>query len=225
MNLLGLGLSYVLVFLVIGLSTLLQKKGLLGDEGARKFIHIGVSNWWILAMFTFDLWYIAVIAPITFVLLNYYSYKTNLIKSMERSGKGNLGTVYFPISLVILVLIGFGLKSDLARFNIPILVLVGAVGILTLGYGDGLAAVIGKKYGKYKIVNDKSILGSLTMLVVTFVVVTLISLIHLNLPMSLLAGLTIAVIATAVELFTPKGLDNLTVPLVSSLMYYLLLLF
>ncbi|MBM7452966.1 phytol kinase [Acholeplasma morum] len=225
MNLLGLGLSYVLVFLVIGLSTLLQKKGLLADEGARKFIHIGVSNWWILAMFTFDLWYIAVIAPITFVLLNYYSYKTNLIKSMERSGKGNLGTVYFPISLVILVLIGFGLKSDLARFDIPILVLVGAVGILTLGYGDGLAAVIGKKYGKYKIVNDKSILGSLSMLVVTFVVVTFISLIHLNLPMSLLVGLTIAVIATAVELFTPKGLDNLTVPLVSSLMYYLLLLF
>ena len=42
MNVLGLVLSYVLVFLIIGISTVLQKTKLVGDEGARKFIHIGV---------------------------------------------------------------------------------------------------------------------------------------------------------------------------------------
>ena len=212
----GLILSYVLVFVVIGLSTLLQKKGLVGDEGARKFIHIGVSNWWILAMLTFENLWLASIAPVTFILLNYYSYKTNLIKSMERSGNGNLGTVYFPISLLILVLISFMPGSN------PY---IGAVGILTLGYGDGLAAVIGKKYGKRKLINGKSLEGSLTMLVVSFIVVLTLALLNgLTLPLALLVSTVIAVFATLVELYTPKGLDNLSVPLLSSLVYYLLLL-
>ncbi|PKK86995.1 MAG: hypothetical protein CVV63_02615 [Tenericutes bacterium HGW-Tenericutes-8] len=213
MNILGLVLSYVLVFVIIGLSTILQKKGVLGDEGARKFIHIGVANWWVLAMFTFDnVWY-AIIPPITFIILNYYSYKTNLIKSMERSGNGNLGTVYFPISLLILVILTFGVTFE------P---LIGAIGILTLGYGDGLAAVIGSKFGKRKLIYGKSVEGSLTMLAATFVVTFILLAFNFSIPISLAVALVLAISATMIELYTPKGLDNLTVPLLTSLIYYLI---
>ncbi|MCU0104055.1 hypothetical protein N7603_00070 [Acholeplasma vituli] len=219
MNYWGLVLSYVLVFLIIGISTVLQKAKLVGDEGARKFIHIGVSNWWILAMIVFEgemaIWF-AIVPPITFILLNYYSYKTNLIKSMERSGNGNLGTVYFPISLLILVILTFGV------INKPE---VGAVGILVLGYGDGLAAVVGKAFGKHKLVDNKSLEGSLTMVVVSFVVVTLIlSFSGYNIITALWVAVVVSIISTVIELYTPKGLDNLTVPLLSSLLVYLLLL-
>lgn len=219
MNYWGLVLSYVLVFLIIGISTVLQKAKLVGDEGARKFIHIGVSNWWILAMIVFEgemaIWF-AIVPPITFILLNYYSYKTNLIKSMERSGNGNLGTVYFPISLLILVILTFGV------INKPE---VGAVGILVLGYGDGLAAVVGKAFGKHKLVDNKSLEGSLTMVVVSFVVVTLIlSLSGYTILTALWVAVVVSIISTVIELYTPKGLDNLTVPLLSSLLVYLLLL-
>ena len=219
MNIWGLVLSYVLVFLIIGISTALQKFKLVGDEGARKFIHIGVSNWWILAWIFFQgenaLWY-AIVPPITFILLNYYSYKTNLIKSMERSGNGNLGTVYFPISLLILVIFTFGVV------NRPE---IGAVGILVLGYGDGLAAVIGKAYGKKKLVNNKSLEGSLTMFVASLVVVTAILLVSgVALLTTLVAATIVSVLATVIELYTPKGLDNLTVPLFSSLIIYIILL-
>lgn len=219
MNIWGLVLSYVLVFLIIGISTALQKFKLVGDEGARKFIHIGVSNWWILAWIFFQgenaLWY-AIVPPITFILLNYYSYKTNLIKSMERSGNGNLGTVYFPISLLILVIFTFGVV------NRPE---IGAVGILVLGYGDGLAAVIGKAYGKKKLVNNKSLEGSLTMFVASLVVVTVILLVSgVALVTTLVAATIVSVLATVIELYTPKGLDNLTVPLFSSLIIYIILL-
>ncbi len=219
MNIWGLVLSYVLVFLIIGISTALQKFKLVGDEGARKFIHIGVSNWWILAWIFFQgenaLWY-AIVPPITFILLNYYSYKTNLIKSMERSGNGNLGTVYFPISLLILVIFTFGVV------NRPE---IGAVGILVLGYGDGLAAVIGKAYGKKKLVNNKSLEGSLTMFVASLVVVTVILLVSgVALVTTLVAAMIVSVLATVIELYTPKGLDNLTVPLFSSLIIYIILL-
>jgi phytol kinase len=215
MNILGLVLSYVLVFVIIGLSTLLQKKGILGDEGARKFIHIGVSNWWLLAMFTFDDVWFAIIPPITFIILNYYSYKTNLIKSMERSGNGNLGTVYFPISLLILVVLTFGVT-----FN-P---LIGAIGILTLGYGDGLAAVIGSKWGKRKLIYGKSVEGSLTMLLATFIVTFTLLAFNFSFPIALSVALVLAISATVIELYTPKGLDNLTVPLLTSLIYYLILI-
>jgi len=213
MNILGLIFSYILVFVIIGISTFLQKKNILGDEGARKFIHIGVSNWWILAMIFFAgedaLWY-AIVPPITFIGLNYLSYRQNIFKAMERGGSGNLGTVYFPISLFILVIVSFGI------LNQPY---IGGLGILILGYGDGFAAVIGKKFGKHKLLFGKSVEGSLAMFVASFVVsMILLSIegVSLWIPIAFI----IALISTAIELFTPKGLDNLSVPLLASLAYY-----
>lgn len=216
MNVWGLVASYLLIFVIIGISTVLQKKNILGDEGARKFIHIGVSNWWILAMFFFTddnaLWF-AMIAPVTFIILNYLSYRLNLLKAMERGGKGNLGTVYFPISLLILVILTFGVIEN------PY---VGAVGILVMGYGDGLAAVIGKAYGKHKIAFGKSLEGSITMFVASFVVTFIVSIMLAPITMALILALGVAALATLIELVTPKGLDNLSVPLFSSLVFYLL---
>ncbi|MDY0294820.1 MAG: hypothetical protein RBQ71_03330 [Acholeplasmataceae bacterium] len=218
LNVWGLVASYLLIFLIIGISTVLQKNEVLGDEGARKFIHIGVSNWWILAMIFFvdehAVWY-AVIAPFTFIVLNYLSYRLNILKAMERGGKGNLGTVYFPISLLILVILTFGVTQN------P---WIGAVGILVMGYGDGLAAVIGTAYGKHKLAFGKSIEGSLTMFIVSFIIVFGISLFLTSIISAVFIALGVAIVATVVELLTPKGLDNLSVPLSSSLIFYLLLL-
>ena len=52
-NLLGIILSFIYVFIILGLSTLLQKRGL-STEGSRKLVHIGVSNWWLIAMACFN---------------------------------------------------------------------------------------------------------------------------------------------------------------------------
>ncbi len=218
MNIWGLVLSYVLIFLIIGLSTVLQKAKVFGDEGARKFIHIGVSNWWILAMFFFTdqnkMWF-AMIPPITFIILNYLSYRQNIFKAMERGGQGNLGTVYFPISLLILVILTFGIldRPD-----------IGAMGILILGYGDGLAAVFGVKYGKHKLAFGKSWEGSLAMFFASLVVGIVVSSLMFPLMTALWIGLVIALLATLIELVSPKGFDNLTVPLATSLLYYLLII-
>lgn len=210
----GVGLigSYGLVFAVIGLATLLQKKGILGDEGARKFIHIGVSNWWILAMLAFDDVWLASIPPLTFILLNYISYKSNLLKAMERGGKGNLGTVYFPISLLILVVLSFGL------WDAP---WIGGLGILILGYGDGFAAIVGTRFGTHKLVFGKSLEGTLAMFVSSLVVAVLLMWI-VSAPLPIWTAFLFAITASAVELLTPKGFDNLTVPLfVSGFAYFL----
>jgi len=215
-NGIGLIMSFLFIFLLIGASTVLSKKGLLSNEGSRKFIHIGVSNWWIIAMYYFDsrLW--ASIVPITFIVLNYISYKFNLVKAMERDGgKKDLGTVYFPISLLVLVLISFSNYSE------PY---VGALGILVMGYGDGFAAILGKKFGKRKFLifgNEKSIAGSVSMFVFSFIA-SFIVLYFYSPENLLLKSMVIASFSTVVEGISPAGLDNLTVPILASLLYQLI---
>ena len=209
--------SYGLIALIIILSTLLNKKGVMGSEGSRKFIHIGVANWYFLALIFIedpnDFWWL-IIPPISFVVLNYISYKKQLISSMERDGKGNMGTVYYPIALLVVLILSFRV------FNNSYL---GLMGVMIMGYGDGLAAVIGSKYGKKDIGNGKTLLGVLTMFFVSLITATTIVMI-LDGIAYLWIGLIIALIATLIEYITPKGLDNLSVPIVSTLLYYVLLM-
>lgn len=216
MNFIGILASIIFVFLIIGISGLLEKKKLLSKESSRKFVHIGVSNWWILAMLFFDnnLW--AAVVPALFIVLNYISYKKNIFKSMERgAGKKDLGTVYFAVSLFILSIMTFTKSSS------PF---IGAMGILIMGYGDGFAAIIGGKYGKhsFKIADStKSLEGSAAMFVFSFLVSLIIMFVHAD-QNFLVNSFIIAAVAMFTELFSVFGLDNLTVPLITSYLYYLL---
>jgi phytol kinase len=216
-NILGLILSYVFIFAIVGISTLLQNKKLLSVEGARKFVHIGVSNWWIIAMLTFDSFIFAIIPPITFIILNYANYRLKLVKVMDNEKRSDLGTVYFPISLLILAFLSWGV----APFNVAPLGYFGAFGILVMGYGDGFAAVIGEKFGKTKLVFGKSLEGSLAMFAASLIVATILLLVVGGQPLWWLIALVLAVVATLVELYSPFGLDNLSVPLVVSFTYFL----
>ena len=83
-----------------------------GKEASRKYIHIMLSNWWIIAMVFFDNMFWAAATPLLFVIVNYLSYKKGIIKVMERDDKDenkeSLGTVYYALSLFILALLTFG---------------------------------------------------------------------------------------------------------------------
>jgi len=217
MNLLGILVSVVFIFFIIGLSSFLTKKKILTGESSRKFIHIGVSNWWIIAMIFYDNFIYASIVPALFIIINYASYKKNIFKSMERGkGKEDLGTVYYAISLFILAIITF-------NFTTPY---IGAMGILVMGYGDGFAALVGEKYGKMKVLfnKNKSLVGTFTMFFVSFFVAVLVSYfagdsrIFIN-------ALIIALVSALIELISPYGTDNLTVPLSASFIYYLMTLY
>ena len=221
-DVIGMILSIVFVFVVIVLSEIISKKGKLSPEGTRKFIHIGVSNWWIVAMILIKDIKFAVIPPIIFIILNYISYKKNLIKSMERNNSSSdLGTIYFPISLLVLILLFWkgGLLGDY-RF-------IGGIGILIMGYGDGFAAIVGKAIGKnkYKVYNNyKTIEGSFVVFMLSFIVSILGLGFFIGFNLNIVnLSITIALLATLLEGLTPYGFDNLTVPIVSSLgLYYLI---
>lgn len=203
-NIIGLIVASIYILVIFLTSKLFEKKG---KEVTRKYIHIMLSNIWFISMAFFDNYIIAAILPMLFVIINSLSYKFNLIKIMEREDKKEgIGTVYYAISLTVLSLVTF-------YINKPILALPG---ILIMGYGDGLAAVIGQKV-KSKSFNilgsTKSIAGSATMLIVSLIISILIFS-FIGIEYLILKAFLIAIIATILEAISVKGLDNITVPLI-----------
>lgn len=203
-NIIGLIVASIYILVIFLTSKLFEKKG---KEVTRKYIHIMLSNIWFISMAFFDNYIIAAILPMLFVIINSLSYKFNLIKIMEREDKKEgIGTVYYAISLTVLSLVTF-------YINKPILALPG---ILIMGHGDGLAAVIGQKV-KSKSFNilgsTKSIAGSATMLIVSLIISILIFS-FIGIEYLILKAFLIAIIATILEAISVKGLDNITVPLI-----------
>lgn len=202
-NIIGIILSYIFIGIIIILAKFFRKSG---EESSRKFIHIMLANWWFIAMYFFEnvLW--ASIVPLSFVIINYISYKKNLISVMERESQDGLGTVYYAISLLILAIITFGIKKNLG---------IGLCSVLIMGYGDGLAAVIGKKVKSYEYKvgeTKKTLAGSLTMFIITFIIVAIFSRVT-NVNLWLIKSITTAIILTVIEAVSIKGTDNITIPI------------
>lgn len=200
--------SYGFVFIVIGVASLLLKIGVLRDEGARKVIHIGVGNWIVVTNLVFDTMWLSLIPPFTFIIINYISYHYGLFEAMERDQKSvrDLGTVYYAISLFIVVLLDVVLVGEIAYAMVPVLI---------LAYGDGLCSIIGRAFPSPQLLGRKTLLGSLTMFLVAGVIAIIFG-------YGIVMMLLIAFVAMWIELITPKGFDNLSVPLVLYLFVFLI---
>jgi len=209
-NILGIIVSYVFVALIIIAAKFFEKAG---KEASRKFIHIMLCNWWFIAMYFFDNWIFASIVPLSFVIINYISYKKDLISVMERDkqDKDGLGTVYYALSLFILSIFTFGIIKRPE---------IGLCAILIMGYGDGLAAIIGRsiKSLSYKIgKTKKTIAGSCTMLFISFLIAAIfLASVHTNL--WYLKAILLAISVTILEAVSIKGTDNITVPVFACLL-------
>lgn len=216
-NIYGLVISILYIGLVIGISGIFSKAS---KEASRKFIHIMLANWWIIAMIFFDNIWIAGILPALFIIINYASYKFDIIKSMERdddSGEEKtLGTVFYAISLLIVVILCFGFFKN---------TIIGLVGILVMGYGDGFAAIAGKsiKSKEFSILGGKkSLAGCSTMFIISLIIISC-ALAYFNVQFWYIKSIIIAIVATIFEAISVKGTDNLTVPILTTLMVWMVL--
>ena len=146
------------------------------------------------------------------IIINYLSYKKDIIKVMERDQQDGLGTVYYATSLLILVIVSFGI------YKMPSL---GLIPNLVMAYGDGLAALFGKaiKSKKYKLGDSKkSTAGSITMFVISTILIGgYLAFWHqvefCATPHWPLVSALIGFAITAIEAISVKGTDNITVPL------------
>ncbi len=174
-NILGLALSFPFLALVILVGILLRRYASVSSEAMRKFVHIGVSNWWFIEVNFFTSLSYALVGPILFIILN------SLFTFLDWGGKAlgmddkrrNYGLIYFPpITLLILVVLQYqGVVSNLTC----------SIAVFVMGYGDGLAALVGTKWGGKKKLPVppgmiKSWAGTLTMASVS----TLVALIGLG---------------------------------------------
>ena len=218
MNWLGLIVSFAYIGLVIASAKIFEKWG---KELSRKYIHIMLGNWWIIAMLFFNNVWFAIIGPAVFVIVNYISYKKDLIKVMERDNQDGFGTVYYALSLLILSIVSFGILKNPA---------IGLVPTLVMAYGDGLAAIIGKKTKskKYKLSDTKkSFAGSLTMFIISLILIGGYLLFTYNdvfwasthWP---LVTIMMAFCVTAIEAVSGKGIDNISVPISTLLLLTLI---
>ena len=183
---------------------------------SRKLLHMLTGNIAFLLPVFQTREVMAFLAAGPFILFTFLMSPYSPIKSLRgrtsEAGHG-LGLVYYAITWTILAYVFFDNRVIIA------------IGILAMSYGDGLASLIGVKYGKrtYTVVHDtKSYVGSITMGIATFAML-LIAVVYYLIPLSsmlLFTLVAIAVIAMVVEAVTPFGLDNLSVPFVVAVLYW-----
>jgi phytol kinase len=190
---------------LFGLLTLLVAeygyvKGAWHGEGARKFAHIAIglqAALWPLYLDWFEIRLISIALTIGFIVCM----RLRMFQSLGAVERVSYGEVLFALAIGALTLVTHSPA-------------IYAAAILHLSVADGLAALVGSKYGKrtrYKVLgHTKSIVGS-----ATFFVTSLIILASYGFATGgLMWGWTLggAAVATALENVGVYGLDNIVVP-------------
>lgn len=185
-------------------------------EIIRKIVHIGTGNVILLAWWLEIPAFVAITASVFASIITLLSYIFPLLPGINSVGRKSFGTFFYAVSIGILV----GWFWDLKQPQYAVL------GILIMAWGDGLAALIGQSLGKHKYTllgRQKSWEGSLTMTFVSYLVSILILLTTQgNIWQTWVISLGVAVIATGLESVSFLGIDNLTVPLGSAALAYML---
>ena len=210
-NWLGLLISYLYIFAIIGTAEALRRWRNYSSDFTRKFIHIGVGTLIWLVPFLFDSPWPFVFASFTFVIINLLDWQYGFISSMTSTDRSNLGTVYFPIAAAAAALILWD--------NPPLMV----AALMPLTWGDGFASVIGRAYGRHRYTvfgHTRSLEGSLTFFVMggffTWLALWMMKGTPDLLPAEALLPVFVIMLATTlIEAVSIWGIDNLTITAVA----------
>ena len=210
-SLVGAWLAIILI-----LAETLNRFAKVNPEISRKIVHIGTGNvilfaWWL----EIPAW-VGITAGVISAAIALISYQVPILPSVNSVGRKSLGTFFYAVSIG--VLIGWFWFVEQPEYA--------ALGILIMAWGDGLAAVIGQNFGKhpYQVWGmKKSWEGSLTMCLVSYTVCSLILLtVQGNIWQTWIVAIPVALAATLLETLSKVGLDNLTVPLGSAALCFVL---
>ena len=153
----SLGAVFLYLGILVAIADLLSRWLTEDPELTRKIVHIGSGNVILLAWW-FDISSrVIVSAAIIAAAIAIVSYIVPILPSIESVGRKSFGTLFYAISMGILTACFW---SDYPQYT--------AVGILIMAWGDGMAAIIGQRFGQhpYRIGQiTKSWEGSLAMMV------------------------------------------------------------
>ncbi len=202
MNIAGFIFAVAAVFVLLVVSELYWRSHDVHSEVSRKFIHITVGSF--VAVWPFFLsWGQIQILSIAFVIAVAVSKYLNLFQAIHSVQRPTGGELFFAAAVGLTTLI----THDKYIF---------AAAILHMSLADGLAAIVGTKYGKsnsYKIKgHSKSLAGSTTFVIASLCILAGYGILAgaVLLPLTLLA---IAFSTAFIENVGILGSDNLLVPL------------
>jgi len=208
-------LAVGVVFAILGLAELGWHKGWMESELGRKAVHMSVGSFVALWPFFLSWWQVQLLSA-AFLVVVIFSKSFNVFRVIHSVQRPTYGEICFALIVGILPFI----TQDRAIY---------AAAILLMGLADGLAAVVGTKYGRttrYHVLgHTKSIVGTLTFFVVSLAI--LIGYAAFSpaafspaafSPAAFSPWLVfIAALVALIENIAVLGLDNLFVPLVAAL--------
>jgi phytol kinase len=223
-DLAGIGLYFAYFVAAVPPLMLFKARARLPFEITRKLYHLVITLSIFPLVTVFRTWYASVLAVVLFALIVYpiltrlESFGFYRQVAVERAGgefKSSL--IIVQASMALLLFIFWGLLGSDWKF-------IAAVAVMAWGFGDAAAALVGKAFGKRRIhlarVNGtKTCEGTLAMYVTAGLAVFFTLLLYAGQPwlVSLAIALLVAPVSAAVELFTNRGLDTLTVPISTGL--------
>ena len=188
------------------------KKKILSASSNRAIIHLFTGLAVSSSPFLFPNKIQPIILAFLFLFINLISYKNNKLNSFHDIGRESLGTIYFPLSFILIC----GLFWD---YSYQI-----AASYIILAVADPLASFVGNRkrsVHKYNIAGDiKSIEGSAAMFTTTLVLMTLVSrfiFIDFDILNTTIAIIICSIAITFSESISFKGSDNLTIPITAFL--------
>jgi len=222
-DLIGLGIVYAYAFILIGVVEGIRRLLRYPQDFTRKLVHIGAGMCVFIVLSAFDNWYVGIIPFATFIVLNFIFYRYRLLDSVDNEDS-TPGTIYFAISITILFAWLWRTNNHADRGY------VAAAGTMAMTWGDALASIIGRRWGRHRYTfrgDTRSLEGSATMLIASLVTMFLTLRLVPGSPLSpytqpfnlstcVTAALIGSILATIAEGISPRGKDNLSVPLLSA---------
>ena len=193
----------VYIFSVFLISIIYKRFNEDNKEALRKIIHIGIGPLIPIAQYL----KIDQNSALTFTgiisILIFLNYLYKLFPSIEDVDRKSFGTLFYCLSLFFLIFL-FWEKDPYSLI----------AGFFIMTFGDGLAGLIGKNFKSkswFLLKQKKSLFGTITMFLISFLVVSYLGYIQQN--NFNINFLMIAFIATALEQFSVIGIDNFIVPI------------
>lgn len=213
----GAGITAAYILIAAGSIFLARKFFRIPDELFRKMLHFVLLGAYIPLVFAFARWWMAAGFAASLILI--------LFPALSVAGKIPMFSAFvnerkkgeFKSSMVLAVgMMAFSVSVCWGLFGDPYLVLAC---IYAWGVGDGLAALVGKRFGKHKIKwkladGKKSLEGSLTMFLCALVSVSTVLIVRggIGIPGCLVIAFLAAAVCTVAELCAKNGLDTVICP-------------
>lgn len=210
-------ISVIYVFSVVAIMDWFVKKGFPQDI-SRKIVHIAAGSWifcWIFFDNTHWSKYFNIVPAFIWTILliqkGFFAKPDDeAVKTMTRTGDRRellKGPLYFTLVMNLMGTVFYNTSLAVTAMSY-------------LGWGDGIAPVFGKRFGKhkYKVLSEKSIEGSSAFFIFGFLASLFFN--YVIFGKVIYAQIFVSgIVAVISEAISPRDMDNLVIPFVISLLY------